>query len=152
VCGNFEQTLWIDGSQQIKAAGLLDSSSLWCGARAMASFKHPDRTCVYQELQACCRLAKDNAELMRQQVSAYRASGYPPFNGLVETACVLRKSTAEIAQFNAAWWRELAEHSYRDQLSFNYIAQRCGLKYGVIPGCRSYSPFFEYVPHGVERA
>lgn len=152
VCGEFEHTLWLDGSQRIRAAGLLDSLPSWYGDHSVASFKHPERTCVYQEFQACRQLLKDNSELMQQQVGTYRASGYPPFNGLAETSCVLRKSTAEIAQFNMAWWRELAAWSYRDQLSFNCVAHRCGLKCGVIPGCRSYSPFFEYVPHGGVRA
>jgi hypothetical protein len=141
-------TVWLDGSQRLKPvslrATLLDLLPARC---TLATFKHPQRVCVYQELQACIRLRKDNAELMRQQLQRYQAEGYPTYHGLVETACLVRKSTELIQAFNQYWWQQIENHSYRDQLSFNYVAWRLKQRYYTMPGCRAKSGFCDFVPH-----
>ena len=143
-----EYTLWLDGSQRIKSVSLLqDLLAPLANRFDLATFKHPDRTCVYQELQACIRLNKDNLTLMRQQVEGYKQAGYPPYNGLVETACLLRRNCPQILEFNRLWWNELEANSYRDQLSFNYVAWKLKQAYGRIPGSRAKSAFFEFVGH-----
>jgi hypothetical protein len=143
-----EYTLWLDGSQKIKAISLMNDlvkplENNW----NLATFKHPSRICIYQELSACIKLNKDNPVLMQQQIAKYRAEGYPPYNGLAETACVLRKNCEQITEFNKFWWQQLETHSYRDQLSFNYTAWKLNQPYGRIPGSRAKSVFFEFVPH-----
>ncbi len=144
-----EYSLWIDGSQRIKPVSLYrELVEPLCQRFDLGTFKHPDRICVYQELNACIKLNKDNATLMQRQVDRYRKEGYPPYNGLVETACVFRKSCPQIVEFNKLWWQQIEQHSYRDQLSFNYAAWRLGKEYGRIPGCRAKSLFFDFVQHG----
>jgi len=145
-----EHTLWIDGSQQIKEGVLLRSQLVepLQDMSDLASFKHPERTCVYQELMACRRWKKDNFALMKQQMETYKEEGYPPYNGLVETACVLRAHRkTHVTQFNQLWWQQMDQHSFRDQLSFNYTAWKLGHTFGIIPGHRTDSPYFDYVPH-----
>jgi hypothetical protein len=102
---------------------------------------------VYQELDACIKYNKDNPHLMHTQVAAYRSEGYPALNGMVETVCIVRKKTPEVAAFNAAWWQQLNQNSFRDQLSFNYTVWKTKFKYGILPGCGTNSPFFRYVKH-----
>ncbi len=141
--------LWIDGSQRITAPLLPLFESL--KHRQIATFKHPDRTCVYQEVKACQSLRKHNAELMNRQVARYQKEGYPPFNGLVETAVLFRQPTVEVERFNYIWWEQIHTGSYRDQLSFNYSISKTGIQYVHIPGDRTKSPWFEFVPHGGSR-
>jgi hypothetical protein len=50
-------------------------------------------------------------------------------------------------QFNEAWYAEIRRHSRRDQLSFDYMAQKLGLKYNVFPGTLISNPYFERHPH-----
>lgn len=146
---NADCTIWVDGSQRLKPVSLVTQLVNPLISRySLASFKHPERTCVYQEMQACRKYRKDNPILMRDQINAYKLEGYPPYNGLVETACVLRKQTTQIEEFNRLWWDQICKYSYRDQLSFNYVAWKLGLAYGKIPGCRLSSKFFEFVRHG----
>lgn len=143
-----EYSLWLDGSQRIKSVALFREIVEPLYQRFdLASFKHPDRVCVYQEMHACAKLNKDNAKLMQRQIDKYRKEGYPPYNGLVETACVFRKNCPQITEFNRLWWQQIEGHSYRDQLSFNYAAWRLAQPYGRIPGCRAKSLFFDFVPH-----
>jgi hypothetical protein len=143
-----ELSVWVDGSQKIKPIAFRSELvEPLLGRYSLAAFKHPDRICAYQELQACIRLKKDNPELMEQQLEVYRQEGFPPYHGLVETSCVFRRNCPEVAAFNALWWEQLSRYSFRDQLSFNYVAWRLNQPYGIIPGRRDMSRFFEFVPH-----
>jgi len=144
-----DYTVWVDGSQRSKKIGFYkDLVSKLSNDLSLFSFKHPQRSCVYQEMHACSKLNKDNPKLMRNQMERYRSEGYPAYNGLVETACVVRKNCKEVTAFNKSWWEELEKGSFRDQLSFNYAANLNNLSYGFIPGCRVRSPFFDFVQHG----
>ena len=141
-------TVWIDGNFKINNISINQFVySLLQQGQNIFAFKHPDRNCIYQEFFACKRLGKDNPILMREQVELYRKEGYPSYNGLVETGCVVRVSNNLTAVFNTHWWHELAEHSFRDQLSFNYVAWKHKVPYGLIPGRGSKSDFFEYIRH-----
>lgn len=141
-------TIWLDGTQVIKKDVKLASSLLLSlKDDVIATFKHPERICIYQELQACIQFKKDNESLMRQQIAGYRKEGYPAYKGLVETACVVRKQGKESADFNNQWWNEITKNSYRDQLSFNYVSWKYKQKYGLIPGHRMKSDFFHHTMH-----
>lgn len=146
-----ERSLWVDGSLAFKGvradadiAGkfLVDGDGI-----DIATFKHPDRQCVYQEERACLKYRKDHAEIMRTQLAKYEKERYPPYNGLVETACLARRNNDRIRAFNEMWWKEIEAHSFRDQLSFNYVCWKQKLEYGHIDGERFKSPFFNHVNH-----
>lgn len=144
-----ECSIWIDGSLAFKDIDPLDSivNTYLDDECHVATFKHPDRQCVYQEEQACLKWRKDHAQIMRDQLKRYKEEGYPPYNGLVETACVARWNNSVANEFNSAWWEELEKHSFRDQLSFNYVCWKLGLSYGHIEGERFKSPFFNHINH-----
>jgi hypothetical protein len=145
---DIDYTIWLDGSQKIKEdVRLTDALIPTLKNNFLSTFKHPSRICIYQELQACIQLKKDNATLMKQQIENYRKEGYPAYNGLVETACIVRKQNKESADLNNHWWKEITNNSYRDQLSFNYVVWKYVQKYGLIPGHRLKSAFFNYAPH-----
>lgn len=144
-------TVWVDGSQKFKSFRLFNEFIEPYLKTGIATFKHPDRKCIYQEYQACCHLNKDHKPTMKNQVDKYRAAGYPINNGLVETSCVIRENTKQVAGFNELWWNEVDKHSIRDQLSFNYVSWLTKTPYSIIPGCRVNSPFFSFSNHSVNR-
>jgi len=140
--------IWIDGNQIIKQdVRLVESLLPYLKNNFIATFKHPDRICIYQELPQCIQWEKDNSTLMRRQVDNYRKEGYPAYVGLVETSCLVRKQGKESADFNKQWWDEISRNSYRDQLSFNYVVWKQKQKYGLLVGHRTKSSFFHYAPH-----
>jgi hypothetical protein len=149
----YDYSLWIDGSQTIKGVNLRSEviepyfSLPESKSQPVATFKHPDRTCVYQEAVACRKLRKDNPILLAKQVQSYRDEDYPPYNGMVETACVVRNNSVAVRRFNEFWWNQLTKFSRRDQLGFNYTSWKTGIGYGHICGHRARSPYFEFVPH-----
>lgn len=119
----------------------------YTGDADLATFRHPQRATVAEELLACARLGKDNVKLMQAQVHRYRAEGFPDDRGLFETAAVLRRHTPEVAAFDARWWHEIDGGSVRDQLSIGYALWRCPVRVAILPGRRDASPFFRYVRH-----
>jgi hypothetical protein len=139
-------SLWVDGClTPVELPHLLIDRFL--GDVDICVFEHSQRGCVYKELEACLRLKKDSASLMRQQLSRYRSEGYPYDNGLAETTAVLRRHTEDIEFFNKAWWKEIVNGSVRDQLSFNYVAWKLGIRYNTFEGTRVESPHFIWRSH-----
>jgi hypothetical protein len=148
VAPNSDFSVWVDGSHTIKYIKLWEELHKYIKPEIpVYTFKHPIRTCVYQELAACIKYKKDHPDIMQKQIKRYKKESYPPYAGMVETACVVRRHTSEVTLFNKMWWDEINRGSYRDQLSFNYVARKLNLPYDFIPGERDKSPFFLYKPH-----
>lgn len=141
-------SIWIDGAMRIKpGVDLTELPQSLDFSSGILTFKHPDRTCIYQELEACLRLRKDYPETMKKQIERYRSEGYPPYHGLVETSLLIREDKPSVRKFNSAWWAEIEAGSLRDQLSFNYTAWKLQQPYGLIPGSRDRSQFLEFAKH-----
>lgn len=97
------------------------------------ALKHPHRDCVYQEAVACIKRKKDSADLISKQISKYRREGYPEHAGMIATGVLIRENTKEINEFCREWYEELSQNSFRDQLSFNFIAWKTGFQYKTLP-------------------
>jgi hypothetical protein len=141
--------IWVDGNVRL----LVQPSMLtdrWLG-NGLAIFKHPDRTCLYQEAAFCAKVGKDSTSVLNKQVSKYRKAGMPQNYGLPETRCIIRRNTRQNREIGEKWWQELEQHSVRDQVSIPYVCWVLGAKWDVIPG-RCYSAntsdHFWYKKHG----
>ncbi len=153
-----EYSVWIDGSIQIDfrfpVAQLIEE---YLKDYDFVTLKHPCRQCIYEEAAECIRLGKDDPPVIQRQMAAYRHEGFPANLGLAETGVILRRHTAKIRRFNEAWHDEIKKYSRRDQLSFNYVAHKMGMKYGLFEaGIRPPSPgprkLFSLQPHEDEIA
>lgn len=130
----YEYTLWVDGSMRWQE---LDSDKLiktWLDDRDLATVKHHERDCIYEEAAILMHYARDKAELIKEQVFRYRALGFPPGRGLAETRMVLRRNVKAVSYFNDCWWNEIKHGSRRDQVSFPVAAWIAGLNYRLLDG------------------
>jgi hypothetical protein len=146
-------SLWIDGSVAINGAFPIKQWIEECLSESdWAIFKHPDRQCIYDEAEACIRLSKDDPAIIQSQMALYRKENYPANNGLVESAVILRRHTEAVRQFNEAWFQEIRNNSRRDQLSFNYVAHKTGLKFRYLPESLRHGPdcYFQFQFHGAQ--
>ena len=143
-----EITLWHDGSHHLRVNPWDVVDYGLSNGHTFASFKHPARNCIFQEVQACLALKKDAADRLRMQAEHYRNEGYPPHYGLLETSCIVRLGSSPVHRLNEAWWQQLQLWSCRDQVSLPYVIWKSGFKHlGSIPGCRDNSAFFSFRPH-----
>ncbi len=149
--GSHDISIWIDANLELTVDPM--ELATFVETADVATFAYPatygHRDCIYQEAQACMERSKDDPALIRRQMDRYLAEGYPAHNGLVETSIVVRRNSQRAAAFNNGWWREIIRGSRRDQLSFNYVAHKQGLRYAILPGCRMHSPFARHRPHAV---
>jgi hypothetical protein len=132
-----EFSLWVDGSMEFSSRlhpGEL--ARLYLADADLALFKHPIRDCLYDEAHRCDVGKMDDSAVIARQMNRYRAEGYPRNNGLAECCVILRRHTPAVARLNEMWWKEIAEGSRRDQLSFGYVCWKLGMKYALFPGTR----------------
>jgi len=144
----YEYSLWIDGSVLIKNPDLNLLIEKYLNNSDSALFKHPDRDCIYDELEACIKLKKDEPAIMKKQIEKYRNENYPVHNGLAACTIILRRhNSKKIKELGESWWNEIERGSKRDQLSFNYIAHRNNVKYQEIDGVLWDNNYFKILKH-----
>lgn len=149
---NAEYSLWIDGSIEVKSAIPLNRwADEYLGNHDLAVFKHCMRDCLYEEGAACMQWGFDSSDVINRQMQKYHNEGYPPNNGLAECTVLFRRHTRQIRRFNETWYAEIQAHSRRDQLSFNYVAHRLGVKYNLLPGNVTNNPHFTQIKHALPR-
>ena len=144
-----EYSLYLDGTH-VPAPGyrLERLAEVFLRDTDLATFAHPHRICAYQEAAACLVTERDDPARIRAQMRRYQAEGFPRDHGLPGITALLRRHTPAVRAFNELWWNEIQAGSYRDQLSFPYVAWKLGLAWTPIPGHCYYSSLFTYVPHG----
>jgi hypothetical protein len=142
-----EYSIWIDGCLQLMNTAPDDLISKYLKDNDICVFRHKFRNCVYEELRACILQEKDDPDIMIRQVKRYHQEGYPRYNELAETTAVIRRHTKKVIEFNNTWWKEINAGSLRDQLSFNYVAWKLGIKYATFSGTCSNNPYFKWFRH-----
>lgn len=105
------------------------------------ALEHPHRNCVYQEAEACIRLGKDDEYKITKQALRYKSEGYPIGNGMIATGITIRLNNQEVNDFCKDWFYEILLESFRDQLSFNYVAWKRNFKYITLPFSLLYKEF-----------
>jgi len=107
----------------------------WLKDADLAVFHHPeDRDCAYQEATEVIRQGKARRAMVSSQMARYRKEGFPEHFGLSACYVLVRRHTDEVRQFDELWWREYQNGAKRDQLSFDYVRWKTGLRVNWIPG------------------
>lgn len=120
---DYAQSIWVDGIIDVVNEEFFNGlGKLSVQDKKFALSIHPERDCIYDELDACIQLGKDNEMLMRKQVDLIRASGFPKNYGLFETGVMYRKHhDANIISIMEDWWLWIKNYSRRDQLSLTFV-------------------------------
>jgi hypothetical protein len=149
----YEYSLWIDGSVTIRFPFSIQRlAEIYLAEHDLAIFRHPERNCLFQEANVCLKRRLDDPEIIKKQVERYTQDGFPSNNGLVEATIILRRHSPKVIEFNEAWWDEIQNGSKRDQISFNYVAEKVGLKFKYFPGSlRTENYLFKITKHNKQR-
>ena len=107
---------------------------------------HPARRCITEEAKRVIHLKKDSPEVINNQISKYLKDGMPLRYGLFMNGFFIRDNT-----FNnlcEEWYKEVEEHSYRDQLSLPYVLWKTKRKITAFRR-NIVSTFLRLEPHAV---
>jgi hypothetical protein len=142
-----EMILWTDASFEL----LLDPVphvELWLQNHSLATFKHPDQTCLYQEAEAAAKAYPETKPLLDKQQEKYRSLGVPRGLQVPATGVLARRTCdASVNEFFAEWWDEVVQQSPRDQVSFPFVQWRRSVPVYWIQGHIGRNGFVEYHDH-----
>lgn len=88
---------------------------------------HWGRNSIIDEAKECIRLKRDDKNILEQQISKYIKDGFKDDIGLYMGSVQIRKFNPETEYFLNSWWSEVAEYSYRDQISLPYVIWKTGM-------------------------
>jgi glycosyltransferase involved in cell wall biosynthesis len=146
----YDIAIWVDSNIMILGDIYPLVEVFLASGKAVAAVPHPLRKSIYEELEACIRLKKDDAEIMRQQLSHYRSMGFDS-DHLIESNLMMFNLKNNLTRpFLDTWWREIERYSKRDQLSLNYALKQTGVVWHRLtehPNSIRDHPLFAFVPH-----
>lgn len=121
VLKKYDVTIWLDGAMQLRkplSKFIKDCCDL--EQYDMVGFKHRERDCIYDEMDACVYYFKESEENVSKLTSFLEKEKYPRHNGLIESTVLVRKNNSDISKLMELWYEILSKYTRRDQLSFNY--------------------------------
>ena len=123
---DYDYSLWMDSNLTIISDGIYDRiDELVQSGSIMASVKHPQLECIYDDALKCIHDGRDSYLAIRKQIRFLLDSKYPPKNGLFENNLIFRKHTdPRIIKISQEWWTLYNQFSRRDQLSLCYVLWR----------------------------
>lgn len=142
----FDESIWMDGSILLKRDPWLLIDGQF-GNSDFAFMKHPDRNCVFEEIEACAVQGKDSRSNLESVRSQLVNAGYPQNNGLISGGFIYRRHKTQVKQLFRDWMRNITEFSRRDQLSFNYTCWRGGRSITYIDLDIFNNDYFAVLPH-----
>ncbi|MGH1349358.1 MAG: glycosyltransferase domain-containing protein [Methyloligellaceae bacterium] len=130
---NYSYSLFIDANTHF-AGDISDLIYNWLINQPYVMWKHPGRSCIYDEAEAILAQFKHEPTKIIKQIARYDAEGMPKHTGLLEASFIWREHTnKEISSFMEDWWNEITSNSNRDQLSLAYLMWKTGVKPKTFP-------------------
>ena len=128
---SYEQIIWVDSCFEQKQS----CKKLMYQMRGynLLTMQHPERDCVYHELNALIRFGIGDKEAIQRHFETLKVSDYPPANGLCATGIMFRRNEPEVIKLCELWEKLLSGDIYRDQAFFNYACWIIGLEYATFP-------------------
>jgi GT2 family glycosyltransferase len=140
----YDYSLWIDGGFKI-VGDLSKLINNHVRNKQMMCIDHELRNSIYDEAKACIDRKKDSPDVINSQMKKYLDEEYPEDQGLIESGVLFRKhNDIEVINVMEDWYKEIIEHSRRDQLSFNYAAWKNDFEYDR---CEIFTWKNEYLSH-----
>lgn len=143
---NSFQSIWVDGCYSIQKS-LTELFNKVCN-HGLMFYPHIRYNCIYKEACVLKLNKTDNPSIINSQISEIKKNGYPKNNGLIHGAVIVRNhSDQNVKKCMSDWWDEIERFSYRDQLSFNYVAWRNCLSVKYADHDLNNTELFKWSPH-----
>lgn len=131
---NYDLSIYIDGSFQILGDLNEFLIRIITTNYNIYNLEHPERDSIYSEIMEVILLNKEKESIGKIVMDRYKSENFEDKNGLIEGCIIIRKhNNKECINLMNKWFNEILNYSYRDQLSYNYIAWKTGIKFKYIP-------------------
>lgn len=125
---DYDYSLWLDSTITINNEKIFNLMNKLIKSNVLiASPNHPDRKCIYEEAKIIKQCNIDLPDIVNKEMKFLLKNRYPKNNGLTETNIMFRQHNKIKPTLNL-WWEMLEQYSKRDQLSFNYVLWKTGIK------------------------
>lgn len=126
----YKYSIWVDSCIDITSDVLEKKINKLIKKKEKLSVNiHPDRNCIYQEACACIDQEKDDIFTIQKEIEYIKKHKYPKNIGLHETCIIFREhNNKEIIKLMNSWWKMVSKFSKRDQLSFDFVLWKSGIK------------------------
>ena len=109
------------------------------------NLEHPWRNNITKEELAVVLYKRENENMTKLIHERYSKEKFPDNNGLIEGCLIIRKhNEPDCIKVMNIWFNEIKNYSYRDQLSFNYIIWKTGIKFKYISKIFSLNYFIQF--------
>lgn len=143
----YDYVIYHDGSLRIDHSRIREAVAFLKDG-VMATFLHPERSCVYDELAAGIKYKKENTLRFLLYAVVLWLRNFPANAGLNENTLLVRKperyNSSRLKDF---WWFDVRYLIKRDQVSLKHALDKSHESVDILPGCRVENPFSEYTPH-----
>jgi GT2 family glycosyltransferase len=130
----YDITIYLDGNCTVRSPDFIRFCIDGLAHRELLVFRHPSRSCVYEEFVACRHYHKfDGSGNDREQERDYRRF-YPAGNGLYWCGCLVRRRSENLQAICEQWWEHLLKYTWRDQLSFPVVCYMNGFTPSTFDG------------------
>ena len=141
---DYDSSLWLDANISFSKDVIRHINEFRQGAGLVMGVRHPIRNCIYSEAQRCRSINKDKPATIDRQLALIERSGYPRNNGLTETNILFRRHLDPIViSMMDEWWDWVRNLSCRDQLSFDFLLWKHGIKIEYLD-CNSHGTCKEF--------
>lgn len=137
--------IWMDGCVRMKCDPQVLVDEL--GDADILTCTHPDRNTLAAEAIECISKKRDHPQTIADHLGRIVGDGFPDDIGLAETRMMIRRNNKAVRKFNREWFYQLATGSLRDQMSFNYVVWKTGVKVKYMPAINRGNEWFENIPH-----
>ena len=131
ICGvenDYDYTIWIDGSVQIRSEHFAE---YMCSQAkdSWAMFDHPWRQCIYDEAEEAHDMRKYRSEPIMEQMRDYEKNGMPRNFGMTSAGIICRNTkNLSVVGLDEMWWREILKWGIKDQIPLQYVLWKTGFR------------------------
>ena len=144
----YDYSLYVDGSMMIKGDVTEFLNKYISSSPVLMNFKHPNKDCLYTEIDYCIERKRGNIEKLREQRSIYEKDGMPTHFGLSDNKILLRDNHSEEGEnMMKEWFQHVISYSGRDQVCLPYVLYKHHRKYDFFEESIEKNKYFETWPH-----
>lgn len=144
----YDYSLYVDGSMMIKG-DVGDFIRKYIQSEpVLMNFKHPNKDCLFTEIDYCIECRRGNVEKLKEQKKLYKEDDMPEHFGLSDNKVLLRNNHSELGkELMLSWFHHVITYSGRDQVCLPYVLYKNNKKYDFFEENIERNEFFETWPH-----